>query len=54
MLIIDGHENYLSAEFDKYCKNNNIVIVSMPVYLFHILQPLDVILYSLLKRVYGY
>ena len=54
MLIIDGHENHLSVEFDKYCKDNNIVTVSMPAHLFHILQPLDVVLYSLLKYVYGY
>ena len=54
MLIIDGHESHLSAEFDKYYKDNNIVTVSMPAHLSHILQLLDVALYSLLKRAYGY
>ncbi|KAF5514704.1 hypothetical protein CGCF413_v000186 [Colletotrichum fructicola] len=27
MLIIDGHESHLSAEFDDYCKQNNIITV---------------------------
>ena len=54
MLIIDGHESHISAEFDQYCKDNNIVTVSMPAHSSHILQPLDVALYSPLKRAYGH
>ena len=54
MLIINSHENYISTEFDEYCKINNIVTVNIPVYLSHLLQPLDVGLYSSLKPAYGY
>ena len=54
MLIIDGHESHISAEFDQYCKDNNIITVSMPAHSSHILQPLDVALYSPLKRAYDH
>jgi hypothetical protein len=53
MLIIDGHESHLSAEFDEYCKDNKIMTISMPAHSSHLLQPLDVALYSPLKRAYG-
>ena len=54
MLIIDNHENHTSAEFDEYCKVNTIITVSIPAHLSHLLQPLDVGLYSFLKPAYGY
>ncbi|KAH9233127.1 hypothetical protein K456DRAFT_53790, partial [Colletotrichum gloeosporioides 23] len=53
MLVIDGHESYLLAEFDDYCKQNAIITISMPPHLSHLLQLLDIALYSPLKRVYG-
>ena len=53
MLIIDGYDSYMFVEFDDYCKFNKIVIVSMFVHSFHLLQPLDVGLYLFLKLVYG-
>ena len=53
MLIIDGHESHLSAEFDEYCRHNKIIAVSMPAHSSHLLQPLDIALYSPLKRAYG-
>jgi hypothetical protein len=53
MLILDGHESHVSAEFEQYCKENNIIPISMPPHSSHLLQPLDVALFSLLKRAYG-
>jgi hypothetical protein len=53
MLILDGHESHVSAEFEQYCKENNIIPISMPPHSSHLLQPLDVALYSPLKRAYG-
>ena len=53
MIIIDGHDSHQSAEFDKYCEDNNIITVGMPPHSSHLLQPLDVALYSPLKRAYG-
>jgi DDE superfamily endonuclease len=48
MLILDGH-----AEFDRTCTENNIILVCMPPHLLHLLQPLDVICFAVLKRQYG-
>ncbi|KAH9227612.1 hypothetical protein K456DRAFT_1927911 [Colletotrichum gloeosporioides 23] len=53
MLIINGHESYLSAEFNNYCKQNAIITISMPLHLSHLLQLLDIALYSPLKCAYS-
>jgi hypothetical protein len=53
MLILDGHESHVSAEFEQYCKEHNIIPISMPPHSSHLLQPLDVGLFSPLKRAYG-
>ncbi|KAF1924338.1 CENP-B protein, partial [Didymella exigua CBS 183.55] len=55
LLIIDGHEshNYCLIEFQDYCKENKIITLCMPPHSSHILQPLDVAPYSLLKRYYS-
>ena len=53
MLILDGHESHVSAEFENYCKTNDIIPISMPPHSSHLLQPLDVALYSPLKHAYG-
>ena len=54
ILIIDGHESHISAEFDEYCKVNNIVTVNMPTHSSHLLQSLNVELYSPLKPAYDH
>ena len=54
MLIIDGHNNHMFIKFNNYCKFNKIVIVNMFIYSFHLLQPLNVGLYSFLKLVYNH
>jgi hypothetical protein len=53
LLIIDGHESHCSVEFQDYCKENKIIALCMPPHSLHLLQPLDVVCYSLLKRHYG-
>lgn len=53
LLILDGHESHISAEFELYCKDNGIITLSMPPHSSHLLQPLDVALYSPLKRAYS-
>ncbi|KAK8872257.1 Pogo transposable element with KRAB domain [Apiospora arundinis] len=53
LLILDGHESHISAEFEAYCKSNDIITISMPPHSSHLLQPLDVALYSPLKRAYS-
>ena len=53
MLIIDVHESHVSADFQAFCKEKNIITVSMPPHSSHLLQPLDVRCFRLLKRAYG-
>jgi hypothetical protein len=53
LLIIDGHDSHCSIEFQDYCKENKIIALCMPSHSSHLLQPLDVVPYSLLKRHYG-
>ena len=53
MIVLDGHESHLSLEFEAYCKDNNIITISLPSHSSHITQPLDVALFSPLKRAYG-
>jgi hypothetical protein len=53
MLILDGHGSHLTAEFDRICTENNIIPICMPPHSSHLLQPLDVSCFAVLKRQYG-
>ena len=53
MLIIDSHESHCSLAFQDYCKENKIIALCMPSHSSHLLQPLDVACFALLKRSYG-
>jgi hypothetical protein len=53
MLVLDGHGSHLTAEFDQICTKNNIIPVCMPPHSSHLLQPLDVSCFAVLKRKYG-
>jgi hypothetical protein len=53
LLIINGYESHYSLEFQEYCKENKIIALCMPPYSSHLLQPLDVACFSLLKRSYS-
>ena len=53
MLTINNHNNYISTEFDGYCKFNNIIIINMLAHSFHLLQLLNVGLYLFLKFAYS-
>jgi hypothetical protein len=53
MLVLDGHESHQSAEFETFCKTNNIVTISLPAHSSHLTQPLDVGCFSALKKAYG-
>jgi hypothetical protein len=52
MLILDGHGSHLILEFDRTCTENKIILVCMPFYSSHLLQPLDVGCFAVLKRHY--
>jgi hypothetical protein len=53
MLVLDGYESHINAEFDEYCKANNIVPLCLPPHSSHLTQPLDVGVFSPLKKAYG-
>lgn len=53
LLVLDGHESHYSLEFEQYCKNNNILTRFIPPHSSHLLQPLDVGVFSPLKKAYG-
>ncbi|KAI7975922.1 hypothetical protein EIK77_009204 [Talaromyces pinophilus] len=53
LLILDGHSSHLTPGFDQACKRFNIIACCMPAHSSHILQPLDVGVFSVLKRLYG-
>ena len=53
MLIIDDHNSYIFIKFNEYCKFNNIIIINMFAYSFHLLQLLNVGLYLFLKFTYN-
>jgi hypothetical protein len=52
-LILDGHESHHSVDFETHCKENKIVTLCMPPHSSHLLQPLDVGCFGLLKKAYG-
>jgi hypothetical protein len=53
MLILDGHGSHLTPQFDQICTENHIIPVCMPPHSSHLLQPLDVSCFAVLKRQYG-
>lgn len=54
VLVLDGHSSHLTPKFDQYCTTNNIIPVCMPPHSSHLLQPLDVGVFAVLKRLYGH
>jgi hypothetical protein len=53
MLVLDGHSSYLLPKFDDFCSQYNIISICMPAYLLHLLQPLNIRYFAVLKRLYG-
>ena len=49
MLICDGHDSHISAKFVAHCIENNICLFLLLPHSSHILQPLDVGIFSPLK-----
>lgn len=53
LLILDGHESDLNQDVKDYCLEHKILTLCMPAHSSHILQPLDVVLFSPLKQKYS-
>ncbi|XP_046391537.1 MFS-type transporter clz9-like [Ischnura elegans] len=52
LLILDNHGSHISLEGYTFCRENNIVMLSLPPHTSHRLQPLDVVFYGPLKRAF--
>jgi hypothetical protein len=53
LLILDGHGSHGTPEFDLFCQEHSIITLCMPPHSSHLLQPLDVGCFAVLKRSYG-
>ena len=52
LLILDGHNSHTSDDFMWNCFDNNIYVVYLPAHTSHVLQPLDLSVFSPLKHAY--
>jgi hypothetical protein len=52
LLILDGHQSHATTEFMWECYQNNILLLYLPPHTSHVLQPLDLGVFSSLKRTY--
>ncbi|XP_047002592.1 MFS-type transporter clz9-like [Schistocerca americana] len=53
LLILDNHTSHVSLEAYNFCKDNGIVVVTLPPHCSHGLQPLDVAFFSSLKAAFN-
>lgn len=52
MLILDGHGSHISLEFLWACKQNKVHLLFLPAHSSHVLQPLDLSVFSVVKKFY--
>ncbi len=53
LLILDGHGSHVALEFDQYYPEHEIIVLCMPPHSSHLLQPLDIGCFQVLKQSYG-
>jgi hypothetical protein len=53
LLMLDGYKSHVLIDFQCYCKENKIVTLYMLIHSSHLLQPLNVKYFGLLKKSYG-
>jgi hypothetical protein len=52
LLVVDGHGSHVTDEFMFQCFTNNIYMLFLPAHSSHVLQPLDLSIFSPLKTAY--
>ena len=52
LLVLDGHNSHTTVEFMWLCHSNNIHVLYLPAHTSHVLQPLDLLVFSPLKHSY--
>ena len=53
LLILDGHRSHYNLRFCEYVWDNKVILLSYPGHSTHLLQPLNVGLFSPLQKAYG-
>ncbi|EDN93356.1 hypothetical protein SS1G_09222 [Sclerotinia sclerotiorum 1980 UF-70] len=53
MLVLDGHESYKSPAFQEYCKEHNIILLSLLSHSSYLTQPLNIDYFGPLKYLYN-
>ena len=53
LLVINGYGSHIQADFIAHYMENGIDLLFIPSYYSHLLQPLDVNVFSAFKRAYG-
>lgn len=54
LLLCDGHDSHISAQFVRYCIDKKIILFLLPPHTSHLLQPLDVGVFGPLKTAMSY
>ena len=49
LLILDSHGSHLTPKFNEICSQNNIIPICMLVHSLHLLQPLNISCFAVLK-----
>ena len=52
MLLVDGHASHITTQAIQFCIDKKIILLCLPAHLTHILQPLDVGIFSPLATAY--
>ncbi|QSS57463.1 hypothetical protein I7I53_11650 [Histoplasma capsulatum var. duboisii H88] len=53
VLILDRHGSHNTAAFEQFCKDQTIIPLYIPSHSSHLLQPLDVSCFAVLKKAYS-
>ena len=52
LLILDGHGSHIDLDFLLLCKQHKVYLLYLPAHSSHVLQPLDLALFSVIKSKY--
>jgi DDE superfamily endonuclease len=52
ILLLDGYGSHVPTDFIYECEINNIKLIYLPAHSSHVLQPLDLSIFSLIKSHY--
>lgn len=52
-MILNGHGSHTTSQFNQACRENNIILIYMPPHSSHLLQPLDISYFLVLKQSYS-